>query len=115
MLVGIPFAILLAPCPLEHSNSCFAFDCISFFVAFFIFHYYPCVPGNIATFHIVEHLELTIMVNDLGMTLVFKQCLWAMFLFQLGSLHISKDVLYDFNNLVLNLLCQIPMTSFQGK
>jgi hypothetical protein len=37
-----------------------------------------------------------------------------MFVFQPSSLHISKDVLYDSNNLVLNLLYQIPTTSFQG-
>jgi hypothetical protein len=38
-----------------------------------------------------------------------------MFLFQLGSLHISKDALYDSNNLVLNSVYQIPMTSSQGR
>jgi hypothetical protein len=37
------------------------------------------------------------------------------FFFQLRSLHISKDVSHDFNDLVLNVECQIPMTSFQGK
>jgi hypothetical protein len=35
--------------------------------------------------------------------------------FQLGSLHISKDVSYDFNNLVLNSVYQIPMISYQGR
>jgi hypothetical protein len=69
---------------------------------FFFFHYYLCVLGNMATFHVIGRLELTIMVNDSRMTSVFKQCQCAMFLFQLGSLHISKDVSYDFNNLVLN-------------
>jgi hypothetical protein len=38
-----------------------------------------------------------------------------MFSFQLRSFHISKDVVYDSNNLVLNLVYQIPMTSSQGK
>jgi hypothetical protein len=64
ILTSIPFAILPNPCPLERSNLCFVFDCISLFVAFFLFHYYPCVPSNMATFHDVEHLELTIMVDD---------------------------------------------------
>ncbi len=44
-----------------------------------------------------------------------EQCLCAMFLFQLWSLHISKDVSYNYNNLVVNLVYQIPMTSFQGR
>jgi hypothetical protein len=34
-----------------------------------------------------------------------------MFIFQLGSLHISKDVLYDFNNLVSSSFYQISTTS----
>jgi hypothetical protein len=32
-----------------------------------------------ATFHVVGRLELTIMVNNLGTTLVLEQCLYAMF------------------------------------
>jgi hypothetical protein len=38
-----------------------------------------------------------------------------MFTFQLGSLHISKDISYDFNNFVSNSQYLIPTTSFQGK
>jgi len=38
-----------------------------------------------------------------------------MFAFQLGFLHISKDVLYDSNNLVLSLLYLIPTMSSQGR
>jgi hypothetical protein len=64
-----------------------------------------------ATFHVIGHSKLTIMVNNLGMTSMSEQCLSAMFSFQLGFLHISKDVSYDYNNLVLNLMYQIPMTS----
>jgi hypothetical protein len=89
---------------LLYLDSCFASDCISLCVAFFLFHYYLCVLGNMVTFHVVGHSELTIMVNDLRTTLVFKQCLCAMFSFQIRSLHVSKDVSYDSNNLVLNLL-----------
>jgi hypothetical protein len=37
-----------------------------------------------------------------------------MFVFQLGSLHIFKDVLYDFNNLVSSSLYQIPTMSSKG-
>jgi hypothetical protein len=68
------------------------------------FHYYLCVPSNMATFHVVGHSKLTIMVDDLGTTSISKQCFCTIFSFQLGSLHISKDLLYDSNNLVLNLV-----------
>jgi hypothetical protein len=62
-----------------------------------------CVLSNMVTFHVVGScLELTIMVNDSGTTLVSEQCMCVMFSFQLGSLHIFKDVSYDSNNLVLN-------------
>jgi hypothetical protein len=67
-----------------------------------------------ATFHAIGRLGLTIMVNDSRMASVFKHYLCTMFVFQLGSLHISKDVLYDFNNLVSSLLYHIPTTSSQG-
>ncbi len=54
------------------------------------------------------------MVDESGMTVVSKHCLCIMFIFQPCSLHISKDVLYDSNNLVSSLLYQIPTTSSQG-
>jgi hypothetical protein len=76
---------------------------------------HPCAPSNMATFHVVGHLDLTIMVDALGTTFFFKQCLFTMFAFQLGFLHISKDVLYDSNNLVLSLLYLIPTMSSQGR
>jgi hypothetical protein len=66
------------------------------------------------TFHVVGYLDFTIMVEELGTTLVFEHCLCAMIAFQPGSLHISKDILYDSNNLDSNSLYQIPTTSSQG-
>jgi hypothetical protein len=98
------FIVLPTPYPLKHSNLCFVFDYISLFVAFFLFHYYMCVLGNMATFHAIAYSRLTIMVNNLRMISVSKKCLCIMFLFHLWSLHISKDALYDSNNLVLNLV-----------
>jgi hypothetical protein len=56
-----------------------------------------------------------VMVDNSGATSIFEQCLCTMFLFQLRSLHISKDVSYDYNNLVLNSMYQIPMTSFLSR
>ncbi len=67
------------------------------------------------TFHAPRNLDLNIMVDSLGMMVVFEHCLCAMFSFQPSSLHISKDVSYDFNNFVSSFLYQIPMTSLQGR
>jgi len=43
----------------------------------------------------------------------WTHCWCAIFTFQPCFLHISKDVLYDSNNLVSSLMYQIPTTSFQ--
>jgi hypothetical protein len=68
-----------------------------------------------ARFHVIGHFDLTIMVDDSGTTTVFEHCLCAMFAFQLGFLHISKDVSNDFNNFLASSLYQILMTSSHGK
>jgi hypothetical protein len=52
------------------------------------------------TFHATKRSDLTIMVDDLGMIATYEHCLCTMFTFQLGSLHIFEDVLYDPNNFV---------------
>ncbi len=44
------------------------------------------------------------MVDDLATTIILKHCLCAIFVFQLGSLHISKDASYDFDNFVSSTL-----------
>jgi hypothetical protein len=76
-------------------------------------HYYPCAPCNMATFHGCS--DLTTMVNDLRTVVVSKHCLCPMFFFHPSFLHISKDVLYDSNNLVSNSLYQIPIIASQGR
>jgi len=68
-----------------------------------------------ATFHALGCSDLTITVDDLGMMTIFKHFLCAMFTFQLGSLHISKDVSYDYNNFFSSSLYHIPTTSSQGR
>ncbi len=82
---------------------------------FEFFHYYFCAFCNMATFLVPRCLDFTIIVDNLGMAIIFKHCLCIMFVFQLGSLHISKDFSYDSNNFVLSSLYQIPMTFLQGK
>jgi hypothetical protein len=51
------------------------------------------------------------MVDNLGMVVVSKHCLYVMFIFQSGSFHISKDISYDSNNFVSSSQYQILMTS----
>ncbi len=84
-----------------------------------LFHFqflqiYCCVVGNMVTFHVAGYSNLTIMVDESRMMSVFKHCFCTMFTFQPFSLHISKDILNDFNNLVSSLLYQIPTTPSQG-
>jgi hypothetical protein len=79
------------------------------------FHYFPFAPGNMATFHAIGHLHLTVIVDDLRTTVISKHYLCIMFVFQPSSLRISKGVLYDFDNFVSSLLYHIPTTSFQGR
>jgi hypothetical protein len=67
---------------------------------FGFFHYYFYALCNMATFHVPRRLDLTIMVDDLGMMVVSKHCLCTMFIFQPSFLHISNDVSYDSNNFV---------------
>jgi hypothetical protein len=56
------------------------------------------------TFHVIGRFDLTIMVDNLGTIVISEHCLCAMFVFQPGSLHISKDVSYDSNNFVSSFL-----------
>jgi hypothetical protein len=44
------------------------------------------------------------MVDNSGMIIVFEHYLCTMFVFQQGSLHISKDVSYDSNIVFCNFL-----------
>jgi hypothetical protein len=68
-----------------------------------------------ATFHAIGCFDFTIMMDKSGMMVDFKHCLCVMFVYQPCFLHISKDVLYDFNNLASSSLYWIPTTSFQGR
>ncbi len=84
----------------------------SFHFQFFQSH--PCALGNMATFHVVGYSDLTIIVDNLRMIYVFEQCLCTMFSFQLGSLHISKDILYESNNLVSSCCIGFLPCPFKG-
>jgi len=78
-------------------------------------HYYLCAPCNTVTFHVPGRLNFTITVDNSRTIVVFEHCLCAMFAFQPYFLHISKGILYDYNNFVSSSLYQIPTTSLQGR
>jgi len=68
-----------------------------------------------ARFHVIGCFDLTIMVDNSRTIAISEHCLCVMIVFQPGSLHISKDILNDFNNFLSSSLYQIPMTSSYGK
>ncbi len=69
---------------------------------------------RMTTFHVEEHLKLTILANDFGISYVIGKCLCVMFGFQLGIVHILKDDAYDDNNNVTIIVYQVPIIIAQG-
>jgi hypothetical protein len=61
-----------------------------------------------ATFYVIGNLGLTILVADSGVIQVIKNVIFAMFMFQWGCLHVSKDVYYAKDNVVLSYVYQVP-------
>jgi hypothetical protein len=55
-----------------------------------------------ATFYARGKVDLTILVDDFGNARVIKKCLSHMFNFQHGSIHVSKDDVYNDNSVVKN-------------
>ncbi len=66
-----------------------------------------------ATFYVEGRLEQTILVDESDSTIISEQCLCV--IFQVGFLHISKDVTYDVNNNILGLVYHVPTTTTQGQ
>jgi hypothetical protein len=67
-----------------------------------------------ATFHVIGNLGLTILVADFGVNQVTKNVLCAMFMFQRGSLHVSKDIYYAKDNVVLSYVYQVLDVNLGG-
>jgi hypothetical protein len=55
-----------------------------------------------ATFYIEGKVLLTILVDDFGNVRVTEKCLLYLFGFQCGSIHVSRDDVYNDNNVVKN-------------
>jgi len=70
---------------------------------------------SVATFCAKGQPKLTILVDEYDIITISKQCLCVMFGFQPSYLHMSKDVAYDVNNKVSNLMYQMPTIIAQGK
>jgi len=62
-----------------------------------------------ATFCAEGKPKLTILSDDYGIAHVIEKYLYAMFAFQLGTMHISKDDAYDDNNNVIRFVYQTPL------
>ncbi len=67
-----------------------------------------------ATYHVVGKPNPTILDSNSRIVQVTKNVFSAMFVFQRGSLHISKDVSYVENNFVLSFVYQVPDVNFEG-
>jgi hypothetical protein len=60
-------------------------------------------------FHAKGKVELTVLVDNLGILHVTKKCLCAMFGFHMRTIHVSKDKMYDDNNNVIRSIYQVPI------
>jgi hypothetical protein len=67
-----------------------------------------------AIFHAEGKPNLLVLVGDEEFVQVMEKCLYAMFSFLLGSVHVSKDVAYKNNNVVISSICQVPSFGRQG-
>jgi hypothetical protein len=60
-------------------------------------------------FHAKGKVELTVPIDNLGILHVTKKCLCVMFGFHMGTVHVSKDKMYDDNNNVIRSIYQVPV------
>jgi hypothetical protein len=66
------------------------------------------------TFYVEGKVDLTILVDDFRNVKVTKKCLSCMFGFQGGSIHVSKDDVYDDINVVKNSIYQESVSNPNG-
>jgi hypothetical protein len=65
-----------------------------------------------ATFHVIGKLKLTILVFDFEVIQVTKNILYVMFVFRRGFVHVSEDVSYVEDNIVLSFIYQVLDVNF---
>jgi len=66
------------------------------------------------TFHVVGKPNLTILDSDFRGVQVAKNVFCAMFAFRWKSMHVSKDVSYKDNNIVLSYVYQVLNVNPRG-
>jgi hypothetical protein len=66
-----------------------------------------------ATFHVKGKVDFTMLVGDEKFVQVTRKCLCAMFGFLLGLVHVSKDVVYKANNVVISSIYQVSSSGPQ--
>jgi hypothetical protein len=66
--------------------------------------FFPSLLISMAIFHVVRKLDLTILVFYFGVVQMTYNVFCAMFVFWRGSVHVSNDVSYAENNIVLNFV-----------
>jgi hypothetical protein len=66
-----------------------------------------------ATFHVVRKQDLTILVFYSRVVQVIENVLHTMFALWRGSLHVSKDVSYIEDDIVLNYVYQVLNVNFK--
>jgi hypothetical protein len=59
------------------------------------------ISSKMATFHVEGKVEFIAHADNFRISHVIKKCLYAMFGFHFGTLHVSKDEAYDDNNNVI--------------
>lgn len=67
-----------------------------------------------ATFHVIGKPDLTILISDFGVVQVTKNILCVIFVFWQGSLHVSKDISYTENNIMLSYIYQVLDVNSKG-
>ncbi len=67
-----------------------------------------------AIFYVVGKVDLMILVDDYGNVRVIKKYLSYMFGFQRGSIHVSRDDVYDDNNVVKNSIYHESISNPNG-
>lgn len=89
-------------------------------IIFFLVPYSPfledllCLHYRMATFYAKRKPNLTILGDDLGIFHVTEKCLCAMFGFQHGTMHISKDDAFDDNNNITRFVYQVLLPNAHG-
>jgi hypothetical protein len=67
-----------------------------------------------ATYYVEGKVDLMILVDDSRNARVIEKCLLYMFHFQCDSIHVSRNDVYEHNNVVKNLIYQESVSNPNG-